>query len=155
MLFRSMGDDEYYAVWERILLPVTKEFKPDLVLISAGFDAANGDLGENLVSPECFGELTRSIKNAVPHGRIVATLEGGYVRSILGKCVSSVIESLLDEERGSCGQPNTEVPQSNDRDAFSETVDYMFPLDAIDRFAAKNIQSTIAAHKHYWKCFND
>ena len=149
---KGMGDDEYYAVWEHILLPVTKEFLPDLVLISAGFDAANGDLGENRVSPECFGELTRSVKNAVPHGRIVATLEGGYVRSILGQCVSSVVESLLDEELGNCEGQVTEKTQ---RDTSSGRDDCIFPLESIDRFAAKNIQSTIAAHKPYWRCFGN
>lgn len=33
------GDADYFAVWEHILLPVTKEFNPDLIIVSAGFDA--------------------------------------------------------------------------------------------------------------------
>ena len=149
---KGMGDDEYYAAWEHVLLPVTRDFQPELVLISAGFDAAEGDLGENLVSPECFGELTRSLKKAVPHGRIVATLEGGYVRSVLAKCVSSVVEALLNDEndRGSEEPQCPQVEACEDRDDG-----YAFPLDSIDRFAAKNIQSTITAHKLYWKCFQD
>jgi histone deacetylase 6 len=43
---KKMGDDEYLVVWEKLLMPVAKEFNPDLVLVSAGFDAAGGDMGE-------------------------------------------------------------------------------------------------------------
>ena len=42
---KGMGDDEYIAVWEKVLMPIAREFQPDLVLVSAGFDAALGDMG--------------------------------------------------------------------------------------------------------------
>lgn len=45
-----MGDVEYLAVFEHLFLPIAREFKPDLVLVSAGFDAANGDVGGMKVS---------------------------------------------------------------------------------------------------------
>jgi histone deacetylase 4/5 len=49
----GMGDAEYAAVWEHILMPVAKAFQPDLVIVSAGFDAAAGDpLGGCKVSPQ-------------------------------------------------------------------------------------------------------
>jgi acetoin utilization deacetylase AcuC-like enzyme len=131
---KGMGDDEYYAVWEHVLMPVAKEFQPDLVLVSAGFDSAIGDLGECTVTPECFGELTRSLKT-LAGGRVVAALEGGYVQSILGKCVTSVVEALLDRTREELNEEEVHIP-----------------LDCIDSFAAKNIQSTIDFHKPYWKC---
>jgi zinc transporter ZupT len=38
-----LGDWEYVQVWERLLLPVARAFQPDVVVISAGFDAALGD----------------------------------------------------------------------------------------------------------------
>ena len=41
--FDTVGDADYVFAWERILLPVAREFKPDLILVSAGFDAARGD----------------------------------------------------------------------------------------------------------------
>jgi histone deacetylase 6 len=44
-----MGDMEYITAWQRILMPIAYEYSPELVLISAGFDAARGDpLGKNL-----------------------------------------------------------------------------------------------------------
>ena len=39
---KKMGDDEYLVVWEKLLMPVATEFGPDLVIVSAGFDAAQG-----------------------------------------------------------------------------------------------------------------
>ena len=132
---KGMGDNEYYAVWEHVLMPMAKEFQPDLVLISAGFDAADGDLGECHVTPDCFADLARSLKT-LAHGRVVATLEGGYVRSILGQSVSSVLETLLERRYGE-GYEDEET----------------IPLECIDTFAAKNIKSTIEAHMPYWNCF--
>jgi acetoin utilization deacetylase AcuC-like enzyme len=163
---KGMGDDEYYAVWEHILLPVAKEYQPELILISAGFDAADGDLGECHVTPECFGELTRALKEAnLANGRIVATLEGGYVRSVLGQCVVSVVKSLLDKNSND-RSTNTSKTQAmcneeqNDGSTLQEThrnnnnlkTRVQFPLENIDSFAAKNIQATISAHKAFWKC---
>lgn len=36
------GDTDYFAAWDHILLPVAKEFNPDIIIVSAGFDAGNG-----------------------------------------------------------------------------------------------------------------
>jgi histone deacetylase 6 len=50
-----MGDSEYLACWNKILIPITKEFKPDLIIVSAGFDCAKGDpLGQMNLSPEGY-----------------------------------------------------------------------------------------------------
>jgi acetoin utilization deacetylase AcuC-like enzyme len=43
-----MGDAEYLAMWEKLLMPMAREFQPELVLVSAGFDAAIGDMGKCL-----------------------------------------------------------------------------------------------------------
>ena len=54
-----LGDAEYLHAWERLLLPVAREWAPDLVIVSAGFDAARGDpLGGCDVTPMGFARLT-------------------------------------------------------------------------------------------------
>jgi acetoin utilization deacetylase AcuC-like enzyme len=67
---------------ERIVLPVAREFAPDLVLVSAGFDGAAGDpLGGFLISPAMFGRMTAMMRNIAAEsadGRLVLALEGGY-----------------------------------------------------------------------------
>ena len=55
----GMGDAEYAAAFERILEPIASEFAPDLVLVSAGFDAAEGDpLGSMRISPAGYAAMT-------------------------------------------------------------------------------------------------
>ena len=59
-----VGDKEYKYVFEKLLLPLAREFKPELILVSAGFDAAVGDpLGNCNVTPEGFAYMTDSLMN--------------------------------------------------------------------------------------------
>ncbi|CAB9499185.1 Histone deacetylase 10 [Seminavis robusta] len=140
---KCMGDDEYLAVWERLVLPMAREFQPQLILISAGFDAAQGDVGECCVTPECYGRLTQSLMTLkVP---IVAALEGGYVRSVLGKCVTQVVTALLDRD-----SPQKSI-QQDERDRIERGKDVDI-LDSISPVAAKNIRATIQAHEPFWEC---
>ncbi|KAG5445094.1 Histone deacetylase 6 [Clonorchis sinensis] len=62
---RHVKDGEYIAVFVHIILPILYEFRPQLILVSAGFDAARGDrLGGLGVSPECFAHLTHLLLTA-------------------------------------------------------------------------------------------
>lgn len=59
-----LGDAEYLAAFRTVVMPIAREFAPDIVLVSAGFDAAIGHpapLGGYVVSPACFGHLTREL----------------------------------------------------------------------------------------------
>lgn len=142
---KGMGDEEYLAVWECLLMPVAEEFQPELILVSAGFDAAEGDMGECNVTPECYGRLTRSLMTL--NTPIVCTLEGGYARCILGKCVENVMASLInsDSPKESKLEDDKDKRERGDKNV----------LDLIDPTAAKNIKSTIAAHKSYWSCLRE
>ncbi len=142
---KKMGDDEYLVVWEKLLMPVANEFEPDLVLVSAGFDAARGDMGECDVTPECFARLTRRLKT-LANGKVVCALEGGYVRSVLCKCVESVLSALLDSE--------SEVKCEKELQTFYKNLGDMEMLDCIDPSASKSIVETIKAHSPYWKCLH-
>jgi histone deacetylase 6 len=140
----GMGDDEYRAVWQVLLLPMAREFQPDLVLVSAGFDAAAGDVGDCHVTPQCFAFLTKQLQR-VAGGRVVCSLEGGYVRSVLSACVTRVVEALLSELDG-----NGEV----DFDADGTNCSRAKILESIDPIAAQNIRSTMEAHRPYWSCLS-
>ena len=75
----GMGDADYLAAYDLILDPIISQFDPQLVLISAGFDAAEGDfLGKCLVTPAGYAALTQRLKRHAG-GKLVAVLEGGYV----------------------------------------------------------------------------
>ena len=85
------GDAEYKRVFVEKLKPAAAAFKPDFVLISAGFDASKGDLlGRMNVTPQGYGELTRIVKEIADQyckGRLVSILEGGYNLDALAKAV--------------------------------------------------------------------
>jgi hypothetical protein len=72
----GVGDGDYLAAFNSVLLPIARAFDPSLILISAGFDAARGDpIGGCEVSPACYGHLTASLLALAP---CVLLLEGGY-----------------------------------------------------------------------------
>ena len=76
------GDEEYVSIFKKIVLPVARLYRPELILVSAGFDIYKSDpLGDMRVSTEGFAALARILLNAAGElcqGRIVFTLEGGY-----------------------------------------------------------------------------
>ncbi|MFA6291580.1 MAG: histone deacetylase [Victivallales bacterium] len=79
---RGSGDKEYLRAFEEILKPQALEFKPDFILVSAGFDAhADDPLGGMAVTAECYAAMTRVVKELAEkccNGRLVSLLEGGY-----------------------------------------------------------------------------
>eukprot|EP00927_Polykrikos_kofoidii_P034589 TRINITY_DN29318_c0_g1_i1.p1 TRINITY_DN29318_c0_g1~~TRINITY_DN29318_c0_g1_i1.p1 ORF type:complete len:591 (-),score=73.67 TRINITY_DN29318_c0_g1_i1:212-1984(-) len=93
------------ALWNacaKVLVPAMRTFRPNLVLVSAGFDSAAGDpLGGCSVTPQEFGALTTELRRLaaeVAEGRIVFVLEGGYDPEILADCVEEVISALTADE---------------------------------------------------------
>ncbi|XP_013777776.1 histone deacetylase 4-like [Limulus polyphemus] len=95
-----MGDAEYIAAFRTIVMPIARDFDPEIILVAAGFDAANGHpapLGGYTLSPSCFGYLTRQLMT-LAKGKIVLALEGGYdLPSICDSSQECVISLLGDE----------------------------------------------------------
>ncbi len=96
----GQGVDEYRAIFQKVLAPASDAFKPEFVLISAGFDAHQDDpLASMNITDEGYGELTRlvaGIANTHCHGRIVACLEGGYSLRALAASVEQHIMALME-----------------------------------------------------------
>lgn len=94
------GDEEYILIFEEILRPLALRFSPDLIAVSAGFDAHFSDpLGGMLVSPYGFGRMTKIIKELnedLCDRGILFVLEGGYNPDGLLSSVQAVIGELLD-----------------------------------------------------------
>lgn len=97
-LSAGAGDDTYLAAFERIVAPVISRYAPDLLLISAGFDAHVRDpLGGMRVTESGFAEMGRILQRALPDGgsaRIALVLEGGYDLAGLGASLRATIEAL-------------------------------------------------------------
>jgi len=96
------GSDEevWVSVLEHVIMPVAFEFRPQLVLISAGFDAHRDDpLGGCLLEAESFAQMARHVRDmaAALEAPIGAVLEGGYNPDALAECVLATISALQQD----------------------------------------------------------
>ena len=108
------GDRDYATIFDDIVTPIGREYQPQLILLSAGFDIYKGDpLGAMEVTAPGFAYLTRALVQLaaeVCDGRLLATLEGGYnldgqrdgILAVLGELSGRVLDSgyptTLDDE---------------------------------------------------------
>jgi acetoin utilization deacetylase AcuC-like enzyme len=98
-LSAGAGDHQYAALFRDILVPAADAFQPELVLISAGFDAHRDDpLASMGLTDKGYGDLSAIVLDiAARHsrGRVVACLEGGYSLTALAASVESHLSALL------------------------------------------------------------
>ena len=97
------GRQRVFAAFEKQLLPAVADFKPELVLISAGFDSRHGDpLGGMNLTDEDFFDLTQlmvQIADKFADGRLVSLLEGGYNLQGLASAVVAHLTALCGDNR--------------------------------------------------------
>ena len=132
------GDGEYYRIFRQVLEPIADDYKPQLVLVSAGFDIYYKDpLGGMQVTPQGFAALTKVLMDiAERHSdkKLLITLEGGYHLGGLRDGVGDVIKQLSGMD-------------ATDPDLVSKDV------DSIGEGAKRPIEKTISVQKKYWDCF--
>ena len=97
-MLAGQGDEEYLGILRKDFRQLVEKFKPDFILISAGFDAHRDDpLGGINLSTNGFREITRIVKEAAGQlcqGRLVSTLEGGYNLTALAESVAAHVGEL-------------------------------------------------------------
>lgn len=153
-----LGDAEYLAAFRSVVMPIAREFNPDIVLVSAGFDATDGHappLGGYRVSPACFGYMTRYIDNVdlslslltvisfflhrqlmqLARGRVVLALEGGYDLPSICDSAEECVRVLLGD------QPSAISPFELARTPCSN--------------ATLALQKVIAAQSPHWPCLQE
>jgi len=96
-------DTDFTGAFRERLSPEIDKFKPEFILISAGFDAHIDDpLSDTLVTTEGFGALTDIVADMAERhcaGRLVSILEGGYNLAALGESVAAHISALLQKSK--------------------------------------------------------
>jgi histone deacetylase 6 len=103
------GDADYLAAFDRVLLPIAERFGPELVLVSCGFDAAEGDLlGSMRITPDGYGLLTSRLQ-ALAGGKVVLALEGGYNLGAISRSAAACVRVLLGEEADGGEESNASV----------------------------------------------
>jgi acetoin utilization deacetylase AcuC-like enzyme len=100
-------DDDYRVAFSEVVIPVVQQYAPDLVLVSAGFDAHERDpLGGMRVTSGAFGAMTMELRRVAAEtceGRIVLLTEGGYDLRALTESLVAVVDSLAAPSSGSGG----------------------------------------------------
>ncbi len=95
------GDSAYQRAYREIVEPALRRYRPELVLVSAGYDAHFADpLADQRLSVDGYGVLVSMVKAAAEElcdGRLLVALEGGYDLVALPWCVRRTIEVLLGE----------------------------------------------------------
>jgi acetoin utilization deacetylase AcuC-like enzyme len=131
------GDAGYLAAFERVVVPIARQFAPDLVLVSCGLDASRADpLGRMVVSMEGFRRMTRYLKEVAADfagGRLVVMHEGGYSQSFAPLCGLAVVEEMAgvrtamdaysNQELTDRLRPSREVGLDTER-ALNEIIDF-------------------------------
>lgn len=125
---QGMGDGEYMAAFQRIVMPIAREYNPDLVIISAGFDAAEGDeLGGCFVSPACYAHMTHMLMS-LACGKVAVCLEGGYNLLAISNSALAVAQTLM-------GEPPPRMQ-----------------LLGINKEADRTLQAVCAQQARFWEC---
>jgi len=93
------GDEEYLRAFNEVLVPVARRFQPQLILVSAGFDAHWADhLAMMRVSIKAFAQMVMILKNLAAElcqGRLIFTLEGGYNLRVVSSSIKAIFDVLL------------------------------------------------------------
>jgi acetoin utilization deacetylase AcuC-like enzyme len=117
---RGFGDAEYIRVYETILAPIAVEYRPEFIIVSAGFDSfVNDPLGGMKVTGDGFGALAgiaQGIAQSTCGGRLLFSLEGGYNPEGLRSGVRSVLQALLGKRFRTAGNtPSKEADRVIER----------------------------------------
>ncbi|KAF2280344.1 putative histone deacetylase [Westerdykella ornata] len=126
----GMGDAEYLYAFQEVVMPIATEFDPDLVIISAGFDAAEGDeLGGCHVTPACYAHMTHMLMR-LAKGKIAVCLEGGYNLRSIARSALAVTRTLM-----------LQPPDRLEEDLPPPRED-----------AVRTVAQVKREHSRYWKC---
>lgn len=133
------GWSEYDAIFRQVLWPVADRMKPDVILLSAGFDAHWRDpLGEMLLSTADFSDLTMEvieIAETYCDGRLVVVQEGGYHLQAMAQCASTVMVALTGNDGivDNLGQP----PPRNSRWNEEAIIQALYQLHGLEHYRRK------------------
>jgi acetoin utilization deacetylase AcuC-like enzyme len=119
------GDEEYLRAFHEVLVPVARRFQPQLILVSAGFDAHWADhLAMMQVSITGFAQMAMILKELAAElcqGRLVFVLEGGYSLRVLTRSLKAVLDVLLGNLE--IDDPVGKAPATRKPNGFDEHIE--------------------------------
>ena len=128
----ACGDAEYKQVFEQIIVPAANRFKPQLILVSAGYDPHWADeLALMQVSVSGFAQMVKIIQELTDElcsGRLVFTLEGGYTLNALAASVKATFDVLLGNPTE---DPLGPAPRSSDIPSINHLIEVIKETHAL------------------------
>jgi acetoin utilization deacetylase AcuC-like enzyme len=129
----GFGDAEYMLVLNRLIVPMAREFAPDLVIISSGFDCIAGDtLGSMHVTPTGIFQMTQTVLQHIS-SKVVVAMEGGYNLRNVALSAEMVLRALLEATQGPAAAAEGSTSLYHQTEQLIEEVK--------------------KTHAPYWRCF--
>jgi acetoin utilization deacetylase AcuC-like enzyme len=114
-------DTDYRVIFADVVIPVLRAFAPDVLIVSAGFDAHERDpLGGARLTTEAFAAMTADLRRVAAdccQGRLLLVTEGGYDLHALADCLHRVVDVLAPDEVPHVSWPDSHVSSSRGRSA--------------------------------------
>lgn len=114
---KGSGDQVFLNTYQTLVAPALAKFKPELILISAGYDAHHADILTQMgLTATGFGQLTEEIlkqAEALCHGKVGFLLEGGYNVHALANSVASTLETVLHQEARPFAESLGQAPETD------------------------------------------
>ena len=133
----GQGDDEFARIFNDLFVPIARQYQPELILLSCGFDIYDGDpLGAMKVTPAGFSYMTRvmqQLADELCRGKLLVTLEGGYNLTGMRDGALAVLSEL-------CGQS---LPGQN----FNNSMVTALQTTGVE---CSPLMQSISMQKNYW-----
>ena len=150
----AVGDAEYIAIFDKIVMNIVSEYEPDVVIVSCGFDAGENDVcGKMKCTPIAYAYMTKRLM--MMGKKIIFALEGGYTLDTLKRCSESVFRTMLGEKRPFEGLMAGNYANFNQ--------DMKFDIDLLINnygkiyrpigYVCEEMNDVIKIQKEFWKCF--
>ena len=115
----ALGTEAFIAAWERLLPAVASRVRPDVLIVSAGFDYVAGDpvgdLGVDVTAAAHLARIIREVAQTYCNGRVAYVLEGGYDAKALAASVGCVLESHDSPDRSRSSAQSQAIPALQQR----------------------------------------
>lgn len=129
------GDEEYLRTFNEVLVPVARGFQPQLILVSAGFDAHWADrLAMMKVSVKGFAQMVMVLKELAAElcqGRLIFTLEGGYNLQVVASSVKAVFDVL--QGNSEIDDPLGKASMARKPEGFDEHIEAIKRIHRLER----------------------
>ena len=151
-----IGDAEYLNIFEKIVMPCLREYNPDIIFISCGYDAGENDFSGCLkCSPFAYAFMTERLMSL--NKNLIFALEGGYTLDTIKRMSETTIRTLLGEEIPWKGNMIQNYIDFNNDNFFNLEflVNNWEKIFKIVPYVANHINNIIQEHKDKWKSLDN